>query len=131
MDSFPEVQAKKSFHADTYCFDSVPEQRCFERYIASEKVKEVYFTGMFTSGQGDLSVYYYDQESGRLRQYYPDFLAKMTDDSYRLIEVKGDNMIDDTVVKAKADAVREMTVASGVDYLMYSSSEIMNGNMTI
>lgn len=56
---------------------------------------------MFTSNQGDLSVHYYDSESGRIRQYYPDFLAKMTDGSYQLIEVKGDNKIDDTVVKAK------------------------------
>ena len=131
MSEFPENQVKKSFHADTYCFDSMPERRCFERYIASEKVKEVYFTGMFTSGQGDLSVYYYDQESGRLRKYYPDFLAKMMDDSFRLIEVKGDNMIDDAVVKAKADAAREMAVASGVEYVMYSSSAVMNGSMMI
>ena len=125
------AQLEKSFHADTYCFDSQPEKRCFEQYIASGKVKEVYFTGMFTSGQGDLSVYYYDPESGRLRQYYPDFLVKMGDGSYRLIEVKGDNMIDNAVVKAKADAAREMAVASGVEYLMYAGSDIMNGKMTI
>ena len=48
--------------------------------------------------RGDLSVHYYDPESGRIRQYYPDFLAKMMDGSYQLIEVKGDNKIDDTVV---------------------------------
>lgn len=58
------------------------------QYITSGKVKEVYFTGMFTSNQGDLFVHYYDPESGRIRQYYPDFLAKMADDSYQLIEVK-------------------------------------------
>lgn len=65
------------------------------QYITSAKVQEVYFTGMFTSNQGDLSVHYYDPESGRIRQYYPDFLAKMADGSYQLIEVKGDNKIDD------------------------------------
>ena len=57
-----------------------------------------------------------------IRQYYPDFLAKMTDGSYQLIEVKGDNKIDDTVVKAKKAAAEEMAVASGVKYLMYASS---------
>ena len=128
---FSQAQLEKSFHADTYCFDSQPEKRCFEQYLANEKVREVYFTGMFTSGQGDLSVYYYDPESGRLRQYYPDFLARMADGSYQLIEVKGDNMIDNAVVKAKADAAREMAVASGVEYLMYAGSDIMNGKITI
>ena len=122
---FTAEQIKKSFHADTYCFDSAPEKECFIQYITSGKVKEVYFTGMFTSNQGDLSVHYYDPESGRIRQYYPDFLAKMDDDSYQLIEVKGDNKIDDVVVKAKQAAAEEMAVASGVKYLMYPGSVVM------
>lgn len=95
------------------------------QYITSDKVCEVYFTGMFTSNQGDLSVHYYDPESGRVRQYYPDFLAKMADGSYQLIEVKGDNKIDDEVVKAKVEAAEEMAVASGVKYLMYAGSTIV------
>lgn len=123
---FTPEQLKKIFHADTYCFDSIPEKECFMQYITSVKVAEVYFTGMFTSNQGDLSVHYYDPESGRIRQYYPDFLAKMTDGSYQLIEVKGDNKIDDTVVKAKKAAAEEMAVASGVKYLMYASSQVMH-----
>ena len=32
---------KKSFHADTYCFDSIPEKECFMQYITSAKVAEV------------------------------------------------------------------------------------------
>ena len=115
----------KSFHADTYCFDSLPEKECFMQYITNSKIKEIYFTGMFTSHQGDLSVQYYDPESGRVRYYYPDFLAKLDDGSYPLIEVKGDNKIDDIVVKAKADATQEMAVASGINYKIYASSEIM------
>jgi hypothetical protein len=126
---FSSEQIKKSFHADTYCFDSIPEKECFMQYIASGKVKEIYFTGMFTSNQGDLSVHYYDPGSGRIRQYYPDFLAKMEDGSYHLIEVKGDNKIDDEVVKAKAAAAEEMAVASGVRYLMYTGSKIVNSHI--
>lgn len=117
-------EKKKSFHADTYCFDSIPERECFWQYLESNKVKEVYFTGMFTSNQGDLSINYYDPESRRVRTYYPDFLAKMADGSYQLIEVKGDNMIDDEVVKAKKTAAQEMAVASGIDYIMYPGSLI-------
>lgn len=122
---FNPEELKKSFHADTYCFDSEPEMECFMQYISSSKVKEIYFTGMFTSNQGDLLVHYYDPESGRIRQYYPDFLAKMDDGSYRLIEVKGDNKIDDVVVKAKKAAAEEMALASGIQYLMYAGSRIM------
>lgn len=122
---FTPDEVLKSFHADTYCFDSPPEKECFFQYIKSDKVQEVYFTGMFTSNQGDLSVYYYDPESGRIRQYYPDFLAKMKDGTYQLIEVKGDNKIDDVVVQAKKEAALEMAAASGIKYEMYAGSTIM------
>lgn len=122
---FTPDEVLKSFHADTYCFDSLPEKECFFQYIKSDKVQEVYFTGMFTSNQGDLSVYYYDPESGRIRQYYPDFLAKMKDGTYQLIEVKGDNKIDDVVVQAKKEAALEMAEASGIKYEMYAGSTIM------
>ena len=122
---FTPDEVLKSFHADTYCFDSLPEKECFFQYIKSDKVQEVYFTEMFTSNQGDLSVYYYDPESGRIRQYYPDFLAKMKDGTYQLIEVKGDNKIDDVVVQAKKEAALEMAAASGIKYEMYAGSTIM------
>lgn len=122
---FTPDEVLKSFHADTYCFDSLPEKECFFQYIKSDKVQEVYFTGMFTSNQGDLSVYYYDPESGRIRQYYPDILAKMKDGTYQLIEVKGDNKIDDVVVQAKKEAALEMAAASGIKYEMYAGSTIM------
>ena len=117
---FTPDEVLKSFHADTYCFDSLPEKECFFQYIKSDKVQEVYFTGMFTSNQGDLSVYYYDPESGRIRQYYPDFLAKMKDGTYQLIEVKGDNKIDDVVVQAKKEAALEIWQQTGgrIDYLV-------------
>ena len=126
---FSPAQIAKSFHADTYCFDSLPERECFFQYIRSDKVSEIYFTGMFTSNQTELSVQYYDPETRRIRQYYPDFLAKMKDGTYQLIEVKGDNMIDDSVVKAKAEAAQELAVASGLEYKMYPGSVIMNQNV--
>ena len=128
---FTPEQLQKSFHADTYCFDSWPEKICFEKYLTSSNVAEIYFTGMFTAGQGDLSVSYYDPESGRLRQYYPDFLARMNDETYRLIEVKAASMIDDSIVRAKADAAKEMASESKIEYLMYSGSDIIRANVII
>lgn len=123
--NFTPEEIAKSFHADTYCFDSKPELECFLQYITSKKVREVYFTGMFTSAQSDLSIPYYDPESRRLRHYNPDFLALMDDGSYQLIEVKGDHMIDNEVVLAKKEAAEEMSVASGMKYLMYAGSILM------
>lgn len=124
-DRLDESQRNKSFHADTYCFDSRPELECFWQYVESEKVQEVYFTGMFTSNQGDLSIQYYDPDSQRIRSYYPDFVAKMADGSLQLIEVKGDNMIDDEVVQAKAEAAQTLAAESSVAYKMYAGSLIM------
>lgn len=126
---FTPEQIKKSFHADTYCFDSTPERECFMQYIASDKVSEIYFTGMFTANQGDLSIQYYDPESGGIRQYYPDFIAKMKDGSYQLIEVKRDDLINDSVVKAKTSAAEEVTSASKFKYKIYPASQITKTNV--
>lgn len=119
----------KSFHADTYCFDSKPEKEVFLQYIKNDKVKEVYFTGMFTSNQSEFSIEYIDPESKRLRRYYPDLLAKFEDGTYEIIEVKADNQIDDAVVKAKQEAALEMATESKMKYTMYKASIIMKTNV--
>nr|MDE5619116.1 type III restriction endonuclease [Ruminococcus sp.] len=120
----------RSFHADTYCFDSNPEKECFLQYIkALNKVKNIFFTGMFTANQGDLSIPYYDPETQRMRNYYPDFLAEMQDGTIQLIEVKGDNKIDDVVVKAKANAAEEIAYESKMKYIIYAGSTLMNENV--
>ena len=124
-----ETDKEKSFHADTYCFDSKPEKECFMQYITSDQVEEIYFTGMFTNNQGDLRIPYYDPESGRIRQYYPDFLAKLKDGSYQLIEVKAANLIDDTLVQAKAEAAKELAAESGFKYLILSDEKIKKENV--
>lgn len=119
----------KSFHADTYCFDSKPEKEVFLQYIKNDKVKEIYFTGMFTSNQSEFSIEYIDPESKRLRRYYPDLLAKFEDGTYEIIEVKADNQIDDAVVRAKKEAALELATESKMKYTMYKSSTIMKTNV--
>lgn len=119
----------KSFHADTYCFDSKPEKELFLQYIKNDKVKEIYFTGMFTANQTEFYIQYVDPDSKRLRKYYPDFIAKFEDDTYEIIEVKGDNKIDDAIVNAKKEAALEIVAESGMRYTIYKSSTIMSKNV--
>jgi hypothetical protein len=116
----------KSFHADTYCFDSKPEKECFNQYVFNDKVKEVYFTGMFTSHQGELAIQYIDPETHSLRNYYPDFVAMMKDSTIQIIEVKGDNKLDDPVVKAKQAAAIELaTESNNIEYLLLPGNLIL------
>lgn len=115
----------KSFHVDNYCFDSKPEMELFYQYIKSSKIKEIYFTGMFTGKSNGLSVQYIDPDSQIVRNYYPDFIALHEDGHYEIIEVKGDNMIDDKTVQAKYYAALELAEDSRMTYNMYRGSEIM------
>lgn len=128
-DSCGEPYKSKSFHTDKYCFDSKPERECFLQYIFSNKVKEVYFTGMFTSKYNGLAIQYIDPETNSIRSYYPDFITTLDDGTIQIIEVKGDNKIDDAVVQAKALAANEMASASKMQYQMIASSKIMKENI--
>lgn len=122
--------ADKSFHADTYCFDSKPEKELFNQLIYSEDTEEVYFTGMFTAGQSELAIQYVDPESHRIRSYYPDFYVKNNDGSVELIEVKGDDKIDDETVLAKAAAARDIANASRIKYAIIAGNFIMENDIT-
>lgn len=119
----------KSFHTDTYCFDSKPEKECFLQYVFSDRVKEVYFTGMFTSKYNGLLIQYIDPETNAIRSYYPDFITTLDDGTIQIIEVKGDNMIDDKVVGAKALAAEEMAAESKMQYILIPSTRLMKENV--
>ena len=84
---------------------------------------------MFTADQTEFFVPYIDPESNRLRKYYPDFLVEMEDGTFLVLEVKGDHMMDDPVVKAKEAAAEEITVESSMKYEMIKGSDIMNGKV--
>jgi SOS-response transcriptional repressor LexA len=73
---------------------------------------------MLTSDKTDFKVTYIDPESNTLRSYYPDFLAQKKDGSYVIVEVKGENKIEDAVVQAKAHSATEIASANAMEYLM-------------
>ena len=113
----------KSFHLDTYAFDSKPERALFWSLLTEGKVKRVYFTGMLTHGQSDFYIQYIDPESHAVRRYYPDFLMQKDDGSWVIVEVKGDNKIDDKIVQAKAAATRQRASASDMSYEIIKGSD--------
>ena len=120
----------KSFHANYYCFDSRPEYECFKKFLLSDKVENVYFTGMFTSqNQSGFAIPYTDPDSHRYRNYYPDFLIKMKNGDYQIIEVKGDNKLDDTIVKAKKEAAISMAINNEIIYRMIAGSAVSQADV--
>lgn len=117
----------KSFHLDTYCFDSASEQTLFWDLLREQRVKKVYFTGMLTHGQSEFSIQYIDPDSHVVRSYYPDFMFLRDEpdgsEKYVIVEVKADNQIDDAVVQAKKDFANRVAVASGMEYRLIKSSD--------
>ena len=108
----------KSFNVDNYCFDSGPESDMFWNLLTDKRLKKVWFTGMLTAGQTDFVINYIDPESSTVRSYYPAFLVQKEDGSYIIIEVKGENKIDDAVVLAKKEYAQQIATASSMDYVI-------------
>jgi hypothetical protein len=122
-----DEERAKSFHLDTYCFDSGSENTLFWDLLREKKVKKVYFTGMLTHGQSDFFIQYIDPDSHTVRSYYPDFVFLREEpdgkEKYVIVEVKADNQIDDAVVQAKKDFAHQIAVASGMEYRIIKSTD--------
>lgn len=122
-----DEQRAKSFHLDTYCFDSGSESWLFWDLLREQRVKKIYFTGMLTHGQSDFFIQYIDPESRTVRSYYPDFIFQREEADgslkYVIVEVKADNQIEDAVVQAKKDFAQQIAVASGMEYRILKSTD--------
>jgi len=122
-----EDERAKSFHLDTYCFDSGSESTLFWDLLREKRVKKLYFTGMLTHGQSEFFIQYIDPDSHTVRSYYPDFVFLREEpdgrEKYVIVEVKADNQIDDAVVQAKKDFAHQIAVASGMEYRIIKSTD--------
>ena len=122
-----EEERSKSFHLDTYCFDSNPESQMFWDLLREKRVRKLYFTGMLTHGQSDFFIQYIDPDTHAVRSYYPDFLFLREEpdgtEKYVIVEVKADNQIDDAVVQAKKEFAEQMAVASGMEYRLIKATD--------
>lgn len=119
--------AKKSFHLDNYCFDSIPEMDFFWKCLNDGVVDKIWFTGMLTHGQSDFCISYIDPISNTLRNYYPDFVVRRKDGSHTIVEIKGEDQIDDAVVKAKEDYATQLAVGSGFTYQLIPGKQAAAG----
>ena len=124
-DKYKDYRAK-TFNVDNYCFDSGPENDMFWNLINDERLSKVWFTGMLTAGQTDFVINYIDPESNTVRSYYPDFLVQKEDGSYIIIEVKGENKIDDAVVQAKKEYAQQIALANAMDYMIVPGKQTKN-----
>lgn len=120
-------ERSKSFHLDTYCFDSRSESWLFWDLLREQRVKKIYFTGMLTHGQSEFFIQYIDPDSRTVRSYYPDFLFLREEpdgsEKYVIVEVKADHQVNDAVVQAKQDFAHQIAVASGMEYRLMKSSD--------
>jgi type III restriction enzyme len=121
------TEAAKSFHLDHYCFDSNPEKTLFWKLLKDGRVKKLYFTGMLTHGQSEFYIQYIDPDTHAIRNYYPDFLVQKDDDTYVIIEVKGDNKIEDPVVQAKKEFAEQMAKDNQMTYRIIKGTQAEAG----
>lgn len=127
-DKYQGTEKDKSFHINPYCFDSKPEIQLFKDLLNDPKVNKVYFTGMLTHGQSEFFIQYIDPESSSVRSYYPDFLIKMINNSWMIIEVKRDDKIDDPVVKAKTEFANQLAKANLMTYKVIKGTDAAMSN---
>jgi len=121
----------KSFHLDNYCFDSQAEQTLFWDLLQEGRIDKVYFTGMLTHGQTDFYIHYIDPDSLAVRTYYPDFLFQKDDGSWVMVEVKGDDRIDDPVVQAKKHYAEQLAMTNAMSYQIIKASEVMKNGYRV
>jgi type III restriction enzyme len=125
-----DEERAKSFHLDTYCFDSLSENWLFWDLLREKRVMKIYFTGMLTHGQSDFFIQYIDPDSFIVRTYYPDFIFQRLEPDgslkYVIVEVKADNQVEDAVVQAKKEFAHQIAVASGMEYRILKSSDADN-----
>lgn len=127
-DELAHKKAHKSFHLDTYCFDSRPEHRLFWDLLSEHRIGKVYFTGMLTHGQTDFFIQYIDPESHTVRSYYPDFMCQKEDGSWMIVEVKRDDQIETPIVQAKKESASQIAAASKMVYRIIKGTDAAAGH---
>ena len=121
----------RSFHVDTYIFDSKPELTLFDLLLEKEDIEKVFFTGMFTAGQSEFRFHYIDPDSHTVRCYYPDFLVIHKDGRLGVIEVKGEKWLGDAVTKAKTKYASSAIAGQNAYYKLIAGKAVAGAGITV
>ena len=98
------------------------------RVIIGRNLRRCPLMGMLTHRQTDFFIQYIDPKSHTVKCYYPDFLVQLEDDSWLIVEFKGDNLIEASVVQAKAQYARQLASASNMTYKIIKGTDAEAGN---
>lgn len=79
---------------------------------------------MITHGHSDFYVHFIDPEPHTVCSYFSDFLVKKVDNTYVIIEVKGEHQLDNPIVKAKQAYAVQLAVASGITYKIIGGKRV-------
>lgn len=118
-----------SFHIEPYIFDNESEKRLFEHFVEHKEIEEIYYTGGITDvGHNEFYVEYYDELEGRWRRYYPDFILKLKNNGWAVVEVKQADQTAHPNVVAKEQAARELfEKLNSIRYAIKRDDEIRRG----
>lgn len=118
-----------SFHIEPYIFDNESEKRLFEYFVEHKEIEEIYYTGGITDvGHNEFYVEYYDELEGRWRRYYPDFILKLKNNGWAVVEVKQADQTAHPNVIAKEQAARELfEKLNSIHYIIKRDDEIRRG----
>lgn len=124
-------EAGRSFHVDTYIFDSKPELALFDSLLEQGDIDKVFFTGMFTAGQSEFRFHYIDPDSHTVRCYYPDFLVIHKDGRIGVIEVKGERWLGDAVTKAKTQYASSAIAGQNAYYKLIAGKAVSGATVGV
>lgn len=118
-----------SFHIEPYIFDNESEKRLFKCFVEHKEIEEIYYTGGITdAGHNEFYVEYYDELEGRWRRYYPDFILKLKNNGWAVVEVKQADQTAHPNVVAKEQAARELfEKLNSIHYIIKRDDEIHRG----
>jgi type III restriction enzyme len=118
-----------SFHIEPYIFNNESEKRLFEYFVEHKEIEEIYYTGGITDvGHNEFYVEYYDELEGRWRRYYPDFILKLKNNGWAVVEVKQADQTAHPNVVAKEQAARELfEKLNSIRYIVKRDDEIRRG----
>ncbi len=113
MNKPKQEQFDFGFHYSPYNFDSNPEQDFFRRMLDSLEenpadVEDIYFTGAMDDPEKTDFLFEYQDKMGKSHNYAPDFLIRKKDGKMLIVEVKGEDRLDDEKTLRKKAALREL-----------------------